>query len=311
MPPHIRPISEELQIKAKDYLNEVPERIEADLEALKTWIDQQPHLNPRTDDQFLIAFLRGCKYSLERTKAKLDRFYTLRTKYPELFNITNVDDPKLRRLIMCNINRPIVYLPKLFNGVRLGIFRLGVVPADQYNIYEVMQVGQVMQEITLIEDDYAIINGVIVIMDMSGATASHLFQMTPGLAKKMTAFSEEALPMRPKAQHFINTITGFETVFNMFKPMMSKKQQGRLFVHSKIDSLLEQVPLEYLPKEYGGQNGSLEESIAEWSTKFDAYREYFKENAKYGTDEKLRPGKPIDFDTIFGTEGSFRKLNVD
>ncbi|XP_062137296.1 alpha-tocopherol transfer protein-like [Drosophila sulfurigaster albostrigata] len=308
MPPQIRPISAELQANATNNLNEVPERIEADLEAIKTWIDQQPHLNPRTDDQFLIAFLRGCKYSLERTKAKLDKYYTLRTKYPELFNITNVDDPKLREI---QRQGPIVYLPNLLNGVRLGIFRLGVVPAEKYSIGEVMQVGQVMQEIALIEDDYAIINGVIFIMDLNGATASHMFQMTPGLAKKMTAFSEEALPMRPKAQHFVNTITGFETVFNMFKPMMSKKQQGRLFVHSKIDSLVEQVPLEYLPKEYGGQNGSLAEIIAEWDTKFDAYREYFKDNAKYGTDEKLRPGKPIDFDSIFGTEGSFRKLDVD
>lgn len=98
MAPNIREISVELQEAAKRNLNEVPERIEADLQALKTWIDQQPHLNPRTDDQFLVAFLRGCKYSLEKTKAKLDKYYTLRTKYPELFNVTDVNDAKLREI---------------------------------------------------------------------------------------------------------------------------------------------------------------------------------------------------------------------
>lgn len=98
MAPKIREISPELQEAAKRNLHEVPERIEADLAALKTWIDQQPHLNPRTDDQFLIAFLRGCKYSLEKTKSKLDKYYTLRTKYPELFNVTDVNDPKFREI---------------------------------------------------------------------------------------------------------------------------------------------------------------------------------------------------------------------
>lgn len=98
MAPKIREISAELQEAAKRNLHEVPERIEADLAALKTWIDQQPHLNPRTDDQFLIAFLRGCKYSLEKTKSKLDKYYTLRTKYPELFNVTDVNDPKFREI---------------------------------------------------------------------------------------------------------------------------------------------------------------------------------------------------------------------
>ncbi|ALC44043.1 CG33514 [Drosophila busckii] len=308
MPPQIREISPELQEHAVKYLNEVPERIEADLEALKTWIVQQPHLNPRTDDQFLIAFLRGCKYSLEKAKSKIDTFYMLRTKYPEMFNPTDVDNGKLREILRLG---PIVYLPKLYNGARLGIFRLGPVPADKYAIHEVMQVGQVMQEITLLEDDYAIINGIILIMDMKGATAGHLFQMTPGLAKKMTTYNEEALPIRPKAQHFVNTIPGFETIFNMIKPMMSKKQQERLFIHGKMESLIEQIPLEYLPKEYGGENGSIEESVAEWEKKFDSYREYIKANANYGTDESLRPGKAIDFDSLYGTEGSFRKLNVD
>lgn len=98
MAPQIRPISAELQAVAKERLNEDPDRIEADLETLKTWIRQQPHLNPRTDDQFLVGFLRGCKYSLEKTKSKLDKFYTLRTKYPELFSVTDIDDPLLREI---------------------------------------------------------------------------------------------------------------------------------------------------------------------------------------------------------------------
>ncbi|EDW30305.1 GL17893 [Drosophila persimilis] len=98
MPPQIRALTPELQQTANEQLHEVPDRLEADLEAFKTWIKQQPHLNSRTDDQFLVAFLRGCKFSLERAKSKLDKYYTLRTKYPDHFNVTTTRGPKFREI---------------------------------------------------------------------------------------------------------------------------------------------------------------------------------------------------------------------
>jgi len=93
--PSIRPLSPELQKNAIQILNEVPKKLDDDIAALRDWIRQQPHLKARTDDQFLVNFLRGCKFSLERTKAKIDRFYTLRTKYPEFYLGHNVDVEKL------------------------------------------------------------------------------------------------------------------------------------------------------------------------------------------------------------------------
>lgn len=96
--PAIRPLRPELQKIAIEELNENPSRIDQDIAALRLWIQQQPHLKARTDDQFLVNFLRGCKYSLEKTKAKIDRFYTLRTKYPEIYLGHNVDVDKLLKL---------------------------------------------------------------------------------------------------------------------------------------------------------------------------------------------------------------------
>ena len=94
----IRPLTPALQKKAIEELNEVPERMSADLQALREWIDKQPHLRSRTTDQFLIAFLRGCKYSLEKAKKKLDSYYTLRTNFPDLFQLFG-DDIKVRTIV--------------------------------------------------------------------------------------------------------------------------------------------------------------------------------------------------------------------
>lgn len=80
---------------------------------------------------------------------------------------------------------------------------------------------------------------------------------------------------------------------------------------NNLDDLIKDIPLEYLPRDYGGTRPSMKELAAEYDKVWDANREYFKENAQYGTDEELRPGQPLDLDGLFGVGGSFRKLNVD
>lgn len=94
--PEIRTLTIGLAKLAADELNEEPERIQSDIDALRSWITRTPHLKSRTDDQFLVAFLRGCKYSLEKAKQKLDLFYTVRTHAPELIkNRDPMDDHSL------------------------------------------------------------------------------------------------------------------------------------------------------------------------------------------------------------------------
>lgn len=82
---NIRPLSIELKEKSYNELNETDERIEKDLEIIKEWLSKTSYMKSRTDDQFLIGFLRGCKFSIEKTKEKLDMFYSSRFIAPELY----------------------------------------------------------------------------------------------------------------------------------------------------------------------------------------------------------------------------------
>lgn len=106
-----------------------------------------------------------------------------------------------------------------------------------------------MFQIMLDQDDDAIVNGFINVLDLKDVTMGHFLQMTPSFAKKMTVFQEEAIPMRTKGTHFINTPAGFDKIFNMFKPMMSKKNQGRVsgdtftyFIHNIYDIYVYLIP---------------------------------------------------------------------
>lgn len=91
-----------------------------------------------------------------------------------------------------------------------------------------MRVMQAFTEILMWEDDYAIVNGFVHIMDLKDWKKQHFFQITPSLMKKTTVYSEEAMPLRPKSSHVINAPSIFESVFNMMKPMMSEKQINRV-----------------------------------------------------------------------------------
>lgn len=50
------------------------------------------------DDQRLKTFLRGCKFSLEKVKKKLDMYYTMRNAVPEFFANRDVSKPDLKSL---------------------------------------------------------------------------------------------------------------------------------------------------------------------------------------------------------------------
>jgi hypothetical protein len=97
--PNIRPLCEALTEKAKLELGETPDKIENGLVNIKAWLIHTPHLNSRTDDQFLVAFLRSCKFSVEKVKEKLNMFYTARTCVPGLTANPDPKEPTIEKLI--------------------------------------------------------------------------------------------------------------------------------------------------------------------------------------------------------------------
>ncbi|KAL9914257.1 alpha-tocopherol transfer protein-like isoform 1-T3 [Glossina fuscipes fuscipes] len=304
----IRPLNEDLQRKATEELNEVPTRIHEDLIAFRSWIEQQPHLSANTDDQFLIAFLRGCKYSLEKAKKKIDSYYSIKTKFPVLFNITDVANTRFRDVFRLGLFLPLPN-PLHDNGPRI-LYVNGSLP-EIYSLEEAMAVNYVLQDIFMLEDDYAVVNGLIAINDLKSLTLSHVFQLTPVVLKKLVIYSHESMPLRMKAIHNINAPKIYDTVYQIFLPMLPQKQQNRVFFHSSLESLSQGVPLKYLPKDIGGENGSIAEIIDEWDKKLDKYQDYFSKRTQWGVDEKLRLGEAKDYNSMFGVEGSFKKLEVD
>lgn len=112
----------DMRVKIREELRE-PESLDAvdrDVAQIHEWLKLQPHLPkdmgkfhfairqlqsalrpclPFTDDQRLRTFLRGCKFSLEKVKKKLDMYYTMRNAVPEFFSNRDIDRPELAEIL--------------------------------------------------------------------------------------------------------------------------------------------------------------------------------------------------------------------
>lgn len=324
----IRPLTPELAAKAEKELNEVPSRLAEDVQALKDWIAKQPHLRARTDDQFLVNFLRGSKHSLERAKEKLDLCYTMRTSMPEMFTTEDPLSPRNMELISMGNMLP---LPKTAtpDGPRIIMMRFSADPST-YTMEEMMRVQSFIQAIMMYEDDHMMVAGQVGFIDLKGASVGHFTQFTPSLMKKFAVMTQDGSPVRMKGFNYINVPSFFESVFGFFKSFLNEKMKKRvsdeivfykeirfylyllqLIIHSDVESLYKEIPKEMLPVEYGGNNGTIDDLVKYWQNKIVEYRDYLLEEAQFGTDESKRQKPLKQHDALFGVEGSFRKLDVD
>jgi hypothetical protein len=196
---------------------------------------------------------------------------------------------------------------------RMILIRPGAYDASIYSLAEVIKISNMIQDILMREDDNYMIAGQIGILDCSGVTMAHFRQFNPSFIKKITLMTQDASPTRQKGFHFINTPFGFDSVFNVFKGFINEKNKTKLYVHgSNLESLYKVVSKKLMPHEYGGEAGSLESITNAWEKRIVSYRDYYKEEEKFGVDETKRISKKAN-EKFANTSmtGSFRQLNVD
>eukprot|EP00090_Calanus_glacialis_P005758 TRINITY_DN14460_c0_g1_i1.p1 TRINITY_DN14460_c0_g1~~TRINITY_DN14460_c0_g1_i1.p1 ORF type:complete len:328 (-),score=102.47 TRINITY_DN14460_c0_g1_i1:46-993(-) len=303
---------EALEKAAKDNLGEDKGRLKDDLKALKSWISKSPHLHSiRKDDEYLTMFLRGCKFSLERTKEKLDFHHTVRGNLPSWFDSWDPRQPQLQAILKAGMYLPLKGYDR--HGRRVILMRAGGSDPNTMKKEDEFKVSTMVMEHAMDGDDQASICGIVLIQDMGGMTAAHALSMNPVMAKKAMTVWQDAYPARPKALHFINMPPVIESVFKMMEGFQKEKMKKRNHVHPKGDmsKMQEDLGLDILPKEYGGTNGTVEELTSFWMEEMEKNRDWLMEQTKFKTDEAKRPGKPKLHSDIFGIEGSFRKLEID
>ena len=77
-------LSPSLEQKAHDELNEKPEWRLRDIQALRDMVVANPGLSTRTDDAFLLRFLRARKFDYDRAYDMLINYYKIRAVWKRI-----------------------------------------------------------------------------------------------------------------------------------------------------------------------------------------------------------------------------------
>lgn len=224
---NIRPLSKELASKATIELNETAERMEQDITALRTWLLKTPYIKARMDDQSLVNVLRGCKYSLERAKEKLDSYYTVRTVFKEQYADRCDFLSQIGKLARSGffIPLPATGAP---DGPRISICRFGAYDPDVYDQKDLLKMFSMILDVMEEEDDNLNVVGLLCIVDCSGFSLSHMKKIDLLYNKKLTMSFQDANWLRYRGIIMINTPPAFITFYNLVKSFLSEKIRSKV-----------------------------------------------------------------------------------
>uniref|UniRef100_A0A8D8WR09 Alpha-tocopherol transfer protein-like n=2 Tax=Cacopsylla melanoneura TaxID=428564 RepID=A0A8D8WR09_9HEMI len=285
------------------------DQLKKDAKALREWMRHQPHLPQEVSDITLQTILVQKKNSMEEAKRQIERYFGERNAIPEFFDS---QDPLCEDL---QSSFDIVYLGICSRMTPQGE-RITVAKLRDPKYPERFNPAQVVKRITMIADlrirFEPIEGGEVLVYDFAGATLSHMSQCSPLLGKHMLDVMK-IMPMRFKCALFINSPPGLETLIYIVKQFLPEKLQKRIYVYGDdVACLYDHIPRSLLPRDYGGDDMSLDEMTENWRRELVANRDWFLNDSLRRADESKRPltASSVPRDR-FGTQGSFKTLIID
>lgn len=275
---YICKLPEEVQTYAKDVLGETEMSRRSGLDELKKWAEENPYLHIRTEEKYLLPFLRVSKFNLDKSKRKITNFYNMRRDRTEWFSNRNPRLIQIQELIKMG---SFLILKKMYKNQFVIIIRPTLYNPKTFHLDDVIKSGLMVLDIAMLEEELAQIYGVIAIIDMTNVAFGHLKHLSPVRIKNIV-HSWLNFHCRPQRIEFVNAPSYINVVLDIFKNFMTTKLKSRIHVcHNGYSSLVKFVDKDILPENYGGSEGTLEELGNYWSEKLITYSDWFKEDEFY------------------------------
>ncbi|XP_067141831.1 clavesin-1-like [Centruroides vittatus] len=250
---------------------------EEDLEEFREMVLKEEDLNSRTDDIFLLSFLRSRKYNKQRALELLRNYYSVRRNVAEL---KSHRPSAIEHVLQADVTSSVF----IDNG-RLLIFGR----ASHWDTTKISAID--LGKSVLLHLDYYLndhrlqVNGLSYILDLKGLSWKHVICFTPRIVKLHITCFMKTLPVSYKSAHLINVNRYIFVILTLLWPFFPKKLRDRIHLHgSNLEALHKEIDPKYLPVEFGGTSESFDWSESNQLMKDN--EEFFRENEKYWNNEK-------------------------
>ncbi|XP_029157321.1 retinol-binding protein pinta-like [Nylanderia fulva] len=270
--------SEQKQYAAK-VLNESDKNRENAIAEIKYWI-QESDIRARTDDFFILRFLRACKFNIEKTKTKMQNYQMQRAKIPEWYADRDPLQPKMQELLNLGICLP---LRKLDDQGRLVIVIRLVYDPHVFTLANAAKVTTLVADVILRDSVETSLYGLVLIMDLGDVTLRHVAQLTPFVVMNVIHAYQGCYPVRIQLLNYINVPGYAKFILELTKYFLNKKLRERFHFYSRktTHDSFKDVPVNILPVEYGGTDGTIQELIEFWKKVVEENHEWIIDDEKY------------------------------
>ncbi|XP_063702428.1 retinaldehyde-binding protein 1-like [Culicoides brevitarsis] len=317
-------LSNELRKFSEDELRETEDRRTQAIKALREWIMSNSRIDlARMDAKFLLRFLRAKKFNVAMAQDNLERFILLRNAREGM--VFHDLDHLLPRMVELLDLGHIFVLPGRddFNR-RIIFYRPGVFDPSKYINLDMIKIFGICYE-TLMEDEENQIRGFVHVVDCAGLGLKHMTLFTPKEAVRIVKNGERIIPMRHKTVIAFNLSPSIKFAVDFGMALISEKMRKRINIYKDIDEC-DKIARDLLPAEYGGKI-PMKQMIESWKNELAVKRDLillhdkmqvkldlYTEGEREGALSALK--KPLGFNdestnSMYGTQGSFRKLEVD
>lgn len=307
-----------LQIAKKELREDKCSR-EQCLQQLRIWMSKNDDIqDTRSDDLFLLRFLRVKKFSVPMAQQVLLKYMNLRKTFPHMTHDLDFLGTRINEIISAGYIFTSPIRDKF--GRRVVIINARHFNPKIYSSEEQAKAHFITYE-TLMEEHENQILGLTHVGDFSGVTAGHVTNWNPTEFARVFKWGEQSLPMRHKEIHLVNVPASLKWLIDFVKTRVSPKIKNRLNCYVSEKDLPKHMDVDCLPLELGGKIPMIE-MIESWKIELAKKRDSLLrlDEMKLLSDQGITSSRNPDKTNQNGTNfvahfeslsGSFRKLEID
>ncbi|XP_034833285.1 alpha-tocopherol transfer protein-like [Maniola hyperantus] len=280
--------------------NKVSEEQSKCVQQLREWVNKQPHLPKDIHDKLLLRFAHSCYYDMEKAKTTLNLFFSVRSNCSDLLTNRDPMSPHMQKILkIINLG---TYTTS--DNRCLFVYQINDPGLESYDYTLDTKLFFLSTDARFLDSD-VLHEADIVLMDVRDVTLRFLTKMNISVARRLSKYQEDAIPIRLKQVHVVNAPPFIDKIYGVLKPFMKKEITELIHFHPpKSETLYKYIKKEDLPEDYGGSRPSMAEITEDTIQLIMRLREQLIDENLWRVPDKNKTDASIDV-------GSFRTLAID